>query len=237
MAKSPRPWIVLPHAPIERLDDNLWAVEGTLDGGKGIPRRMMIVRRADGRLVFHNALPLDEPAMAEIGAWGEPAFLLVPNGLHRLDIHAFKARFPGMKLLCPAEVRARVAEVAEVDGGYDALPPDPGMRLEALDGVKGGEVVVVVTSGSRVSLLFGDAVMNLPHLPGLQGFLFKLLGSTGAPKVTPIGKLLMVNDKARLRAHLARLAELPGLTRLVPSHGGVVTENAPAVLREVAAGV
>ncbi len=76
--------------------------------------------------------------------------------------------------------------------------------------------------------------MNLPHLHGLEGRLLRLLGSTGKPRVTPVARLLSVSDRRRLAAHLARLAALPGLCRLVVSHGRNVEQDAAGALRAVA---
>jgi hypothetical protein len=145
-----------------------------------MPRRMSIVRRSDGRLAFHNAVPLDDASMREVEAWGEPGFLLVPSGFHRLDVHAFKARYPRLEVLCPAPVAARVRQAVAVDGHWDALPPDPALRAETLDGVKAGEAAFVVESEGRTSVLLGDTMMNLPHLPGFEGLVFRLLRSTGS---------------------------------------------------------
>lgn len=195
---------------------------------------MSVVRLGDGRLVFLNAIPLAEDAMAELERWGEPAILVVPNRLHRLDLHAWKARYPRCAVLCPRPAAPHVARVVPVDGDLAALPPDPALRAEPLDGTRSAEPVLVVRSGPRTSLLFGDAVMNLPHLPGLGGALLRLIGSTGGARVTLPARLVMVADRRALAAHLARLAELPGLARLVPSHGGIVEADAPGVLRAVA---
>jgi hypothetical protein len=202
-----------------------------------MPRRMSIVRRSDGRLAFHNAVPLDDASMREVEAWGEPGFLLVPSGFHRLDVHAFKARYPRLEVLCPAPVAARVRQAVAVDGHWDALPPDPALRAETLDGVKAGEAAFVVESEGRTSVLLGDTMMNLPHLPGFEGLVFRLLRSTGSARVTWIAKVAIVGDKRALRAHLERLAALPGLARIVPSRGFVIDEDAPAALKQVAAGL
>jgi hypothetical protein len=224
---------VLRHDPIVELEANLWCVEADLPSS-AVRRRMSIVRRTDGGLLFHNAIPLAEDLMRRIEAFGRPALLVVPNGLHRLDLHAFKARYPSLRVHCPPEAHRRVASVVPVDGHWDDLPPDPGVRAEPLRGSRFGEAALVVRSGARVSLLFGDTVMNLPHLPGLQGRLWRLVGSTGRPRVTPVARLLSVSDRRLLAAHLARLADLPGLSRLVVSHGRNVEQDAPGVLRVVA---
>jgi len=66
MPKPPRPWTVLPHGPLERLEENLYAIEGAVPGIPGLRRRMAIVRRADGGLLFFNAVPVGEEALARI---------------------------------------------------------------------------------------------------------------------------------------------------------------------------
>jgi hypothetical protein len=197
-------------------------------------RRMQMARLGDGRIVFHNAVPLDEASMDRVEAWGTPAFLIVPNAYHRLDIHAFKARYPGMKLLCPAPARTAVSAVAAVDGNLSLLPSDSELGHEPIRGTKSAEEVLISRSGSELSLLFGDAVFNLPHLPGIDGAILRMIGTTGGPRVTWIGRMLMVSDRGAFADHLDRLAALPGLCRLVPSHGTPITTDAPSVLRDVA---
>lgn len=233
MASPDTSWKVEPHKPIQKLGDNLWTVTGALPG-MPMERVMSIARFDDSRLVIHNAVALDEPLMKEIESFGAPAFLLVPNGYHRLDAPRFKARYPGMKVLCPEGVRQKVAEVVEVAGTYEDLPKDERVKLAYLDGVGKGEGVLEVRSEDGVSLVFNDVMFNMPHLPGLKGFVLRLVGSTGGAKVTRVAKLFLVKDRAALKAHLLKLAETPGLKRLVIMHGDMVSEDASGVLRQVA---
>src|SRR5258708_1823109 len=110
MAKPPRRWIVTRHGPLEKLEDNLWAVEGDVPG---VPfrRRMSIVRRTDGTLLFFNAMPLEEAVLAEVKAWGRPAVLVVPHDQHMIDARAFAEKL-GLSIYgpkeCETKVRARV---------------------------------------------------------------------------------------------------------------------------------
>jgi hypothetical protein len=195
---------------------------------------MAVAKLDSGELVFHNAISLDEEEMKELESWGRPTILLVTNGWHRLDVHAFKARYPQMRVLCPKPVELRVREAVDVDGFYDAFPDDPSVQLVPLRGSKVGEGVLVVQSAGRVSLCFSDTVMNIQHARGLDGLLFKLLGSVGSPRVTPLAKWFAVGDRQALREHLQELSKIPGLSRIIPTHGDVVNENAPATMQEVA---
>jgi hypothetical protein len=65
MPRPERPWIVTPHGPIVKHEANLWTVDGRLPGAP-VPRRMSMVRRQDGTLVFYHPIPLEEAALAEV---------------------------------------------------------------------------------------------------------------------------------------------------------------------------
>jgi hypothetical protein len=235
MAKAFDTWNVLPHGPVTELAENLRAVEGALPG-MPLKRRMSVVLLADGRLVIHNPVALEEVEMAKLEAWGKPAYLVVPNGYHRLDSANFKRRYPDAKVVCPRGARQKVEEVVPVDLTYDEVPADDAGSFEHLDGVNEREGVLSVRSSDGVTLIFNDVLFNIPSLPGFSGFVMKLIGSTGGPRVTLVGRLLVVKDKAALRAHLERLA-VPAVRRLIPGHGDLIEERAPEVLREVAGGL
>jgi hypothetical protein len=224
-------WTVLPHGPLEQVAENLWCVEGSLPD-MPLKRLMVIARTSSGGLVIHNAIALDEPAMRAVEALGAPSFLIVPNGWHRLDAKVYKERYPALQVFCPKGARARVSQVVEVSGSYADFPPDPDIRLEHIEGVGRAEGVLSVRSSDGVSLAFGDLVFNQPHLPGLFGFIYRLMGSSGGPKVTFIFKMLAVKDRAAVREHLLRLAGTPDLRRVMVMHGERMTD--PALLRQVA---
>lgn len=235
MPRPPRTWTVLPHGPLERLDENLWAVEGDVPGIAGLRRRMAIVRRGDGGLLFFNAVPVDAPTLAAIHALGTPAQLVVPHHLHMLDAHAFRTRL-GVSVYAPAATRTRVAEGVAVDGAFEDLPPDPALSVEEVAGFRTHEGLLRVRSGPRTSLVVADLVVNVRRGPGLAGLLFHLLGMTGdRPKLPVPVRIRVLRDRAALRAHLERLAATTGLARIVPSHGAVVDRDPAAVLREIAA--
>jgi len=235
--KPPRPYQVTPHGAIERVDDNLWSVESAVPGIPGgiFPRRMSILRLGDGSLLLHNAIPLDDAGLAALRALGRPSILVIPSPLHCLDANAVRERYQ-VRLLCPAGALAAVRERTAVDGTLDELPRDPAVRFEPLGGVPSGEGVLVATSadGARASLVLGDVLLNVPHLPGFWGFVYRLGGFTGAAKAGPIWLKRAVTDRAALRASLERLATTPSLHRLVPSHGPLVERDPARVLGDVA---
>ena len=227
-------WNVPKHGPLEELAPGLFSVEAELKGPP-IGRRMTLMQLSDGSLVAHSVVSCDETTMKAIEALGPVRFIVVPSSSHRLDAPAWKARYPSAKVVAPERAAARVAEVVPLDGDYSLLPKDAALSSEIVEGAEGEGVFVHRDPSAKVSLVFNDVFMNLPDdLPGFQGFLIKLLGSTGGPKVTGIAKMFVVRDKARCAAHLRRLSDLEGLTRIVPGHGAVVAHDASRVLRAVA---
>jgi hypothetical protein len=236
MAKFSDEWKVFEHGPLEKLTDNLWRVQGSLPG-MSLKRTMTVARRADGRLVLHSAIALQEAAMQQIEAWGKPSFLLVPNAFHRLDAPAYKKRYPEIAVLTPRGSRSRVAQVVEVTGSYADFPSDAQVELVSLPGVAEVEGAMFVRSADGLTIVLNDVVFNMDHKRDWLGFVItNVLGSAPGPRVSRLAKALMVKDKRALRAELERFAELPDLVRLVVSHEKVASGSPEAreVLRKAA---
>lgn len=231
MAKAHDTWKVLPHRAIEVVAENLWRVEGKLEG-MPLKRVMTIARRSDGELVIHNAMALDDASMARIEAWGRVAWIIVPNGFHRLDARVFKDRYPSARVLCPRGGRRKVEEVVPVEGAYEHFTPDPDVAFETLDGVADQEGVMIVRSLDGLTLVFNDAVFNMPHGRGFTGWVFRhVTQSTGGPRVSRIFKFFVLKDRKAFHAHLLRLAELPALQRMIVSHHIMIHDDAAGALR------
>lgn len=227
-------WEPHPHGAIEKHADNLWSVEGTLPPSP-LPRRMVVVRLEDGRLVIHSGVALNDEGMAQLEAWGRPAVLVVPNRFHRHDAAAFKERYPELRVLCPPSAQSAVAQVVGVDGTVDELNGEATLDVFTLPSCKAGEVALIVRhADDSATAVLNDAVFNLPHQPGFGGFVMKLIGSTGGPRVTNIGKMLLVDDRAGFAVGLRELAAVSGLNRILPAHGEVIEGDAAATLRGIA---
>jgi hypothetical protein len=223
MPKAHDDWKVLAHEPTVKLAENLWWVRGSVPG-MSLKRVMTVARLGDGRLALHSPIALEAPAMAELEAFGAPAFIVVPNGGHRLDAPAFKKRYPTALVLTPRASREKVAEVVPVDGTYEDFPADPNVRLEPLAGVGALEGLMVVRSNDGVTLVMNDAVFNMDRKRDPLGFFFTtLLGSAPGPRVSRLAKLVFVKDKPAFKADLLRLAETPGLVRLIVAHEKVAS--------------
>jgi len=225
MPKCFTSWTVLPHDPIEKHTPNLWSVSGKMPGGN--QRRMTIARRADGKLVLHNPIALDDDEMRALEAWGKPAYIVVPNSFHRMDSVIYKQRYPEADVLCPQTARKKVAEVVKVSGHLDEMPKDADVELFHLRGLKEREGALRVKNNGQSALVFNDTVLNMAPTGGLPGF---AMAPTGTLSVPRFARWVMIKSAAELKAHLQELAASPGLGHLLPGHGDVVQSNAAQAL-------
>ncbi|HUQ04425.1 MAG TPA: hypothetical protein VM261_18120 [Kofleriaceae bacterium] len=202
-----------------------------------IGRRMVILRMGNGSLAVHSAVCCNPETLASIEALGPVRWIIVPSGHHRMDAPAWKARFPDARVVAMPDSQKRVGQVVAVDGDYGALPVG-GVTWQALDGVPSEGVFLHRAPDGAVTAIFNDAFMNLPaSLPGFKGWVVKMMGSTGGPKVTRTAKYFIVKNRPAYAAHLRRLADTPGLARVIPGHGDVVASDAAAALHRAADGL
>jgi hypothetical protein len=229
MAKPPRPWIVNPHSPFQKLEPNLWTVDSTVPNTP-VTRRMTIIRRSDGTLMFFQAVPLEDKALEELSAWGRPSILIVPHDQHGIDATPFATKL-GLKIYGPKKTEAKMRAKFDLAGTFEDVPADPTVSLESMEGSRTGEPVCIVRSpGGRVSYLFADAYQanDSERMP----LSMRILGFGGGPRVVPVFKMLFCSDKPALKAHLERLASAPGLAHVVPCHGRIESKDPAGSLRK-----
>jgi hypothetical protein len=224
-----RPWTVNRPGPLTQRADNLWTIDDQVPGLPGATRRMSIVRRRDGALLFYNAIPVPEETLIAVRALGPPAQLVIPNQFHALDAAAFVAKL-GVTPWAPPVAVAALAPLLTCRP-IDELPQDDGLRRFTVEGFRTKEALLLVDG----TLLVADLVTNAPHTTGLTGLFMRLLGFTGAaPKLPrPVRRRVEV-DTAAVRALLNTLADQSDLKRIVPSHGDLIEVDAPRALRQIA---
>lgn len=232
MPKPFNTWTVLPHAPVESIDDDIFCVEGLL--GK-FPRRMTILRISGHRLIIHSGIALDEAEMARIERFGKPTFYIAPSALHRMDVKPWKQRYPELVIICPPAARSRVEEQVKVD----TVAPDfgdPTVLYMPVAGTAQREGALIATSAQGTTLVLNDIFFNVRKQPGIVGFIFGLLGVTGAePKAPKLVLRKLADDKSALRAQFEQWANLPDLKRIILSHGAIIEKDPRATLRRIAA--
>lgn len=235
MPKPFQEWTVLPHGELIRLGLNLVSVTGVLR----MPlvessRRMTVARLDDGRLVVYSAIALDEPSMQALEGFGTPAFLVVPNDLHRMDARAWKDRYPGMMVIAPPAALGRVSEVVHVDA-TEADFGDPKVRYFVVPGTGGREAGMLVDTNGGTTLVLNDLIFNLANRPGPGGWLMRALGLTGKePRIPAVIKMREVKDQRALRAQLESWSRMEDLNRVIVSHGDPIIRDVPQVLSRLA---
>lgn len=228
-------WTVRAHGPLAKLSENLWWVTGSVPG-MSLKRVMVIAKRSDGRLVIHNGIAMADAQMKELEALGEPSFLIVPNAVHRLDAPAYKKRYPSIRVLTPRGSRTKVEQKVAVDGTYEDFPADDAVRFETLAGVRQAEGAMIVRSADGTTVVLNDVMFNMDRKRDPLGFLFTtVLGSAPGPRVSRLAKLLLIDDRAAVRAELEKYAAIPDLTRVIVAHEKVADgADAAAALRKAA---
>lgn len=191
---------------------------------------MTVVRLPDARLIIYSAIALADPEMQALEAIGRPAFLIVPNHLHRLDALAWKVRYPALCVVAPPGARSNVEEVVPVD----TTAPDFGassVRFVVVEGTAEREAALEVDEAGATTLLLNDIVGNLPTNHGL---VLRAMGfATPRPRIPRAVKLALIQDRQALSQQLEQWSTMP-VSRILVSHGAPIVEGAPAVLRELA---
>jgi hypothetical protein len=238
MTKPMKEWTVLPHGKLTQVDEGLLTVVGELKMPLGdFTRRMTVVRLDDDRLVIFSAIALQEPEMRQLEAYGDPAFLIVPNDLHRIDAKVWKDRYPELIVVAPPGARQKVSEVVSVDA--DSVDfKDSAVRYLNVLGTEGSEAALIVRRRTGTTLIVNDLIWNVPDQPGIGGWLFHAMGLSGDHPLIPfVVKLHSIRDRAAVRHQLQEWSRLNGLHRIIVSHGDIIGSEAPIVLRELANGL
>lgn len=236
MAKLNDEWIVLPHGPLREIDYSLLTVVGQIPMPFGnFPRRMTVVGLSKNRTALFSPIPLVEADMQRIEELGEPAFLIVPSGIHRLDLRPYKARYPKARVIAPAGAREQVSEAVAVDLVDDRLG-DPDAQFLTVGGTGDADAAMLVRRPGGATLIVNDIIGHVTRAFGLGPWLISLLTGFGAkrPAVPRPVRSKLVDDPTPLAEQFEEWASIPGLRRIVPSHGEIIEQQPAAELSRLA---
>jgi hypothetical protein len=221
--KPNQTWKVIDHGELQQLGENLYTVTGKLKMPLGqTVRRMTVAKLSDGRLIVFSAISLDEQEMQKLEALGDVAFLVVPSGIHRMDIKAWAERYPRARVIAPAGALGKVQEIVKVDATTIDVA-DPNVQLITVPGTGEQEFAMLVTTGSTKTLVVTDLIFNLPKLRGFAQFAYTLFGfGPGHPTQPALVRMSLIKDKEAVRAQLRAWANDPAIERILVSHGAPI---------------
>ena len=237
MPKLNETWKVQPHGDLVAVADGILTVEGSIVMPLGqFPRRMTVLALQGGGTAIWSAIPLREAEMARIEALGKVRFLIVPNQAHRLDLKAWKKRYPAAQVIAPPSARDAVKEAAPVDATDDIIR-DPAIGFGLVAGTKDDEFALTIKRADGATLVINDILSNVRHPRGLgASILARLLGfGVQRPRTSRPVRRMFVEDPAALARQFRAWAAIPDLRRVIVSHGDVI-DQAPrdALIRAAA---
>lgn len=225
MAKLNSDWVVQPHGDLQRVAEGIWTVEGSIKMPLGrFPRRMTVIKLANGDLAVWSAIALAEPQMEALDALGPVRFLIVPNAGHRLDVRAWLTRYPDAAVIAPPGAREAVTEAVPVKAINDSPLGDPGVSLALVQGMKADEFAMTVSRADGTTLVLNDVLASVCHPKGLGAQIMARLFGFGVqrPQVSRLVRKRYVSDAQAVARQLRAWAELPDLKRVIVSHVDVL---------------
>ena len=178
-----------------------------------------------------SAIALREPDMAELEAFGRPAFLVVPSERHRLDAPGYAQRYPGISVVAPAAGARKIAEAVPVD---TSLPDfgDPAIRYVEI----AADSALEVNAEDGLTVIVNDLIGDIHGERGLGGWLLRVMGFAGDEAQVPAPvKLLLGKHKSEVAGQFRQWAGRADLRRIMVSHGESIERDAAATLLRLAA--
>jgi hypothetical protein len=207
--------------------EGVWAAEKhvTMPGGVHMPARMTVIRLADGRLVLHSPVALDDALAREIEALGSPAWIVLPNRMHHLFAPACAARFPSARVLAAPGLREKIPALRVDEVLAEGKPEAFGGEIEAviIEGAPEMNEVVFLHRPSR-TLVVSDLLFNITRPEGLATkVLLTLVGTRGKLAKSRLW-WRFTKDRAAWDASVKK-ALAWDFDRVIMAHGDVVVED------------
>jgi hypothetical protein len=218
---------------LEKLAEGLWVDARPLRAGPFLElgTRMSVVRLADGGLLLHSLVEIDDETRAALGDLGPVRFLVAGNKLHHLSLASAVRAFPKAQLWGAPGLAEKRRDLAFAGELGDAPPPAWQSDLDSLAvrGIPRMNEVVFLHRASR-TLLVTDLCFNVRHSGSFATRLFmRVNGAYG--RFGP-SRLLrsMVRDRPALRASVEKILEWD-FERVVVTHGDVLDHGGRDALR------
>lgn len=213
---------------MQPIADGVWGIEESLSIAPGMrmPARATVLRLANGDVVLHSPLRLDDATASEIEKLGPVKGIIAPNTVHWMFARAAKERFPEAALYGAPGLEKKLGE-------FIPLPADgfvaDGLRSFLVAGApKMNEHVFLFGK----TLLVTDLVMNMHRdYSALMSIFLRINGVHNRFAHSRMWKM-MGADAAAMAQSLAVISNWD-FERIVPAHGDVKEDDARADFRRV----
>ncbi|MFN3202838.1 MAG: DUF4336 domain-containing protein [Bradymonadia bacterium] len=212
-----------PDRTLVPMGEDLWIVNNPHKWlGLDTRGRMVVMRLADGSLVLHSPVPIDDTLAQAMAELGPVAHLIAPNTYHHVYVSDVQARYPDAKVWIADGLQKKRKDLkfdGVLDDATQLWPGEIEHRLFAGAPLFNEHVFFHRKSGA---ILFTDVLMNIHRVDGfLSKIVFKL---EGVLRKTAVPRLLKftVKDKAAARESVSRWLEWP-YSQVIMSHGEPLT--------------
>jgi hypothetical protein len=218
---------------LRSLGANLWILDRPLRVlGLEIGARMTVCRLADRSLWLHSPVEIDAEARAELRALGPVGHVVAPSKVHHFFVAAARQSFPEARFFAAPGLPEKKPKLAFDEVLSDDAPEAWAGQIDQVL-LRGAPYLNEVVFRHRESrtLIFTDGVFNMGDGGTLPTRLW--LRAMGARNRFGPHRMLrrFVRDRAAARASMDRILSWD-FDRIVMSHGRVLQEKGPRVLRD-----
>ena len=206
-------------------------IKGISSATKGELRCNAIQLKSGALCLFSPVAGLNSEAKQSLDALGSVEYLLAPNHYHNKGLAEYAEAYPKAQMVAPEASHPRLTKQTglsfeSLDAVADSLPKS--MTLVYPEGLKTGEVWVLIKSRAQVGVLMVDTFCGAKNSAGAECDQAQMLGTF--PKFG-------VQDKTLYTKWLADFLTGTTPTLLVPCHGAITrSKNLGQQLKRLCAG-
>ena len=217
---------------LRKLDENIWVAERPQRfWGLEVGARMTVMRLADGSLLLHSSLALDEALRSELDTLSPVRFVIAPNKFHHLHAGEVAQFYPEARLWVGPGVASKRPDLKFVDVLGDEAPDEWKEEVSQIffAGRPMENEVVFFHHQSR-TLVMCDLARNFgPRAPFLTRAWMSLMGGYKQFRPTRVDPLL-IKDRPLAKRCMERILAWD-FDRIVIAHGEVLETGGQEALR------